>query len=58
MLTILVHITLVMAVFIRFVGPLSLIALVSFALVIKIGTISWNGYANETKLLRFTDTPL
>jgi 1,4-dihydroxy-2-naphthoate octaprenyltransferase len=52
-LTILLYVTLVLAVFARSsLNPLSLIALLSFGLALKIVTISWNEYANVKKMLK------
>ena len=52
-LTILLYSTLVLAVFTRSsLNPLSLIALFSLGLALKIVTVSWNEYANVTKMLK------
>ena len=52
-LTIFLYATLVLAVFARSsLNPLSLIALLSLGLALKIGTVSWNEYANVTKMLK------
>jgi len=52
-LTILLYVTLVLAVFARSsLNPLSLIALLSFGLALKIVTISWNEYANVKKMIK------
>jgi len=52
-LTILLYLTLIMAVFARpSLEPLSLIALLSLGLALKIVTITWNDYANVTKMLK------
>ena len=52
-LTILLYSTLVLAVFTRSsLNPLSLIALLSLGLALKIVTVSWNEYANVTKMLK------
>jgi len=52
-LTIFLYATLVLAVFARSsLNPLSLIALLSFGLALKIVTVSWNEYANVTKMLK------
>lgn len=52
-LTIFLYATLVLAVFGRSsLNPLSLIALLSFGLALKIVTVSWNEYANVTKMLK------
>jgi len=53
MLAVLLYATLIMAVFTRSsLAPLSLIALLSSGLALKIVTISWNGYANATRMLK------
>jgi len=52
-LTILLYLTLIMAVFARSsLEPLSLIALLSLGLALKIVTVTWNDYANVTKMLK------
>jgi len=52
-LTIFLYTTLVLAVFARSsLNPLSLIALLSFGLALKIVTVSWNEYVNVTKMLK------
>lgn len=52
-LTIFLYATLVLAVFARSsLNPLSLIALLSFGLALRIVTVSWNEYANVTKMLK------
>ncbi len=52
-LTIFLYATLVLAVFARSsLNPLSLTALLSFGPALKIVTVSWNEYANVTKMLK------
>lgn len=52
-LTFFLYATLVLAVFARSsLNPLSLIALLSLGLALKIIIVSWNEYANVTKMLK------